>query len=49
MAIILQIVSGCGAAFAPWFTLYAVLRFLSTFATGGTMLITFVLLMELTG
>ncbi|GLV31843.1 uncharacterized protein CBL_07603 [Carabus blaptoides fortunei] len=47
-AIFMQVVTGIGAAFAPWLWLYMVLRCLSTIATGGTMLTGFILLMEFT-
>lgn len=48
-AIVLQTVAGCGAAIVPWFWLHVVLRFLCTTGTGGTMMTSFVLIMELVG
>ncbi|KAI4457718.1 solute carrier family 22 member [Holotrichia oblita] len=48
-AIVLQTVAGCGAAIVPWFWLHVILRFLCTTGTGGTMMTSFVLIMELVG
>ncbi|KAF5284079.1 hypothetical protein FQA39_LY17128 [Lamprigera yunnana] len=49
LAIIVQIISGTVQAFAPWFWLFLVCRFICSVATGGTMVTTFVLVMELIG
>lgn len=48
-AVFIQLISGVATAFAPWFWLYCVLRFITAFATGGTMVTSFVLVMELIG
>ncbi|KAL1505919.1 hypothetical protein ABEB36_005367 [Hypothenemus hampei] len=48
-AVILQAVSGTIAAFSPWFPLFLLMRFLAALATGGTMVTSFVLTMELIG
>lgn len=42
-------VAGLAAAFSPWFVLFLVFRFLAALATGGTMVMSFVLVMELIG
>ncbi|RZC43204.1 organic cation transporter protein, partial [Asbolus verrucosus] len=47
--VILQVIAGTCAAFSPWFALFLVLRFLGAIATGGTMVTSFVLVMELVG
>ncbi|GLV31844.1 uncharacterized protein CBL_07604 [Carabus blaptoides fortunei] len=47
--VVLQVASGVGAAFAPWYWLFIVLRALCALATGGTMITSFVLLMEIIG
>lgn len=49
MEIIVQILSGCGAGLVSNLILFILLRFISTAATGGLMLTSFVLLMEFTG
>lgn len=49
IAVVIQVVSGVGAAFSPWFWLFLVLRFICASATGGTMVTSFVLVMELVG
>lgn len=49
IAIFLQVTSGIFTAFTPWFLLFCLLRFITTVATGGILVITFVLLMELMG
>ncbi|XP_015609722.1 organic cation transporter protein-like [Cephus cinctus] len=49
IAIILQVLTGILSAFVPWFELFLVLKFISAVATGGTMLVSFVLLMEIIG
>ncbi|CAG9768665.1 unnamed protein product [Ceutorhynchus assimilis] len=48
-AVVLQAVSGTIAAFSPWFVLFQAMRFLAALATGGTMVTSFVLIMELIG
>ncbi|ENN73834.1 hypothetical protein YQE_09568, partial [Dendroctonus ponderosae] len=48
-AVILQAVSGTIAAFSPWFSLFLIMRFFAALATGGTMVTSFVLIMELIG
>ncbi|EFA04006.1 organic cation transporter protein [Tribolium castaneum] len=48
-AVILQVVSGTCTAFAPYFPLFLFMRFLAALSTGGTMVISFVLVMELVG
>ncbi|KAG8223524.1 hypothetical protein J437_LFUL002574 [Ladona fulva] len=49
LAILLQIITGIGAAFVPWFEAFIVLRFILAFATGGTMMTSFVICMEIVG
>ncbi|KAL0104853.1 hypothetical protein PUN28_016474 [Cardiocondyla obscurior] len=49
IAIMLQSVTGFASAFAPWYELFLVLKFLCAVSTGGTMLVSFVLLMEIIG
>ncbi|XP_023290498.1 organic cation transporter protein isoform X2 [Orussus abietinus] len=49
LAVLLQSVSGLLSAFAPWYELFLLLKFISAVATGGTMLVSFVLLMEIVG
>lgn len=49
IAIALQSVTGFASAFAPWYELFLVLKFICAVATGGTMLVGFVLLMEIIG
>lgn len=48
-AVIIQVVTGTAAGFSPWFWLFLIMRFLSAAATGGTMVTSFVLVMELVG
>nr|XP_022911363.1 organic cation transporter protein-like [Onthophagus taurus] len=48
-AVMIQTVSGCAAAIVPWFWVHILLRFICTTATGGTMMTSFVLIMELVG
>ncbi|XP_076253252.1 organic cation transporter protein-like isoform X2 [Rhynchophorus ferrugineus] len=48
-AVILQATSGTIAGFSPWFPLFLLMRFLAALATGGTMVTSFVLTMELIG
>uniref|UniRef100_A0A1B0C9J9 Major facilitator superfamily (MFS) profile domain-containing protein n=2 Tax=Lutzomyia longipalpis TaxID=7200 RepID=A0A1B0C9J9_LUTLO len=49
IAVLIQLVTGVATAFAPWFWLFCFLRFLTALATGGTMLTSFVLIMEIIG
>ncbi|XP_048515087.1 organic cation transporter protein-like isoform X2 [Athalia rosae] len=49
IAVLIQSVTGLASAFAPWYELFLALKFLAALATGGTMLISFVLLMEIVG
>lgn len=49
LAVIIQACAGLGAAFSPWFTGFLVMRFLAALATGGTMITSFVLVMEIVG
>ncbi|XP_055903258.1 organic cation transporter protein-like [Eupeodes corollae] len=46
---ILQLVSGVLAAFSPWYWSFVFLRFLCAVATGGNMMTSFCLLMEIVG
>lgn len=48
-AVFIQLASGVATAFAPWFWLFCVLRFILALATAGTLVVSFVLLMELVG
>lgn len=36
-AVFIQLITGVATAFAPWFWLFCILRFLTAAATGGTM------------
>ncbi|KAK9884735.1 hypothetical protein WA026_007580 [Henosepilachna vigintioctopunctata] len=49
LAVILQFLAGNAAAFMPWLPLVLIMRFISSMATGGTMVTSFVLIMELIG
>ncbi|KAL6265312.1 hypothetical protein P5V15_002091 [Pogonomyrmex californicus] len=49
IAIALQSVAGFASAFAPWYELFLVLKFICAVSTGGTMVVSFVLLMEIIG
>ncbi|XP_014610650.1 PREDICTED: WD repeat and HMG-box DNA-binding protein 1-like [Polistes canadensis] len=49
IALALQSVTGVISSYAVWFELFLIFKFLSAIATGGTMLISFVLLMEIVG
>ncbi|KYM96439.1 WD repeat and HMG-box DNA-binding protein 1 [Cyphomyrmex costatus] len=49
IAIALQSVTGFASAFAPWYELFLILKFVCAVSTGGTMLVSFVLLMEIIG
>lgn len=48
-AVLIQLISGTAIAFTPWFWVFLVLRFISAAATGGTMVTSFVLVMEIIG
>lgn len=43
IAIALQSVTGFASAFAPWYELFLILKFICAVSTGGTMLVSFVL------
>lgn len=43
VAIVLQAAAGVGTAFVPWLSAFMVLRFLVAVATGGTMVVSFVI------
>ncbi|XP_015429016.1 PREDICTED: organic cation transporter protein-like [Dufourea novaeangliae] len=49
IAIGLQSLTGFISAFVPWYGLFVLFKFISAVATGGTMLVSFVLLMEIVG
>ncbi|XP_062565693.1 organic cation transporter protein isoform X2 [Armigeres subalbatus] len=49
IAVIVQLISGVGTAYIPWFWGFVVLRFITAVATGGTMVTSFVLVMEIIG
>ncbi|KAJ8984883.1 hypothetical protein NQ317_002723 [Molorchus minor] len=49
IAVALQAISGLAAAVSPWFWLFLIMRFLAALATGGTMVTSFVLVMEIVG
>ncbi|KAK2582312.1 hypothetical protein KPH14_004651 [Odynerus spinipes] len=49
IAIALQSITGVVSAYAPWYELFLLFKFISALATGGTMLVSFVLLMEIVG
>nr|CAD7443349.1 unnamed protein product [Timema bartmani] len=49
LAILLQSLAGVTSAFVPWFEVFLILRFIDAMATGGTMITSFVLCMELVG
>ncbi|XP_034253726.1 organic cation transporter protein-like [Thrips palmi] len=48
-AIVLQAAAGVATAFVPWLAVFMVLRFLVAVATGGTMVVSFVICMEIVG
>ncbi|XP_014204218.1 organic cation transporter protein-like [Copidosoma floridanum] len=48
-SIVLQLVSGIGCAVVPWFPALLFLKFLSAVATGGTMVTSYVICMEIVG
>lgn len=45
----MQFAAGLATAFAPWFYLFLIFRFIASFATGGTMITSFVMVMEIVG
>lgn len=49
IAIGLQSLTGFISAFVPWYEVFLIFKFISAVATGGTMLVSFVLLMEIVG
>ncbi|XP_076237791.1 organic cation transporter protein-like [Calliopsis andreniformis] len=49
IAIGLQALTGFMSAFVPWYELFLIFKFITAVATGGTMLVSFVLLMEIVG
>ncbi|XP_054000832.1 organic cation transporter protein-like [Hylaeus anthracinus] len=49
IAIALQSLTGFMSAFVPWYELFLLFKFITAVATGGTMLVSFVLLMEIVG
>ncbi|XP_067000202.2 organic cation transporter protein [Anabrus simplex] len=49
LGIAVQGIVGVAAAFVPWFPVFLVLRFVLALATGGTMLTSFVIVMEIVG
>ncbi|XP_053695192.1 organic cation transporter protein isoform X2 [Sabethes cyaneus] len=48
-AVMIQLAAGVAAAYIPWFWGFVILRFLTAVATGGTMVTSFVLIMEIIG
>ncbi|XP_037922443.1 organic cation transporter protein-like isoform X2 [Hermetia illucens] len=48
-AVIIQLISGVITAFAPWYWLFLILKFITAMATGGTMCTSFVIVMEIIG
>ncbi|XP_024944011.1 organic cation transporter protein isoform X2 [Cephus cinctus] len=49
ISVVLQIVSGIGCAIVPWFPALLILKLLSAMATGGTMVTSYVICMEIVG
>ncbi|XP_011504688.1 PREDICTED: organic cation transporter protein-like [Ceratosolen solmsi marchali] len=49
VSIVLQLASGIGCAIVPWFPVLLLLKFLSALATGGTMVTSYVICMEIVG
>ncbi|XP_015108616.1 organic cation transporter protein isoform X1 [Diachasma alloeum] len=49
ISVILQLASGIGCAIVPWFPALLVLKLLSAMATGGTMVTSYVICMEMVG
>jgi MFS family permease len=48
-AVVLQVICGIGAALSPWFVMFLVMRLVAALATGGSMVMSFVLVMEIIG
>lgn len=48
-AVFVQLAAGVATAFVPYFWMFCVLRFITALATGGTLVTSFVLIMELVG
>ncbi|XP_011869932.1 PREDICTED: organic cation transporter protein isoform X2 [Vollenhovia emeryi] len=49
VSIVLQLLSGIGCAVVPWFYALLLMKFLSALATGGTMVNSYVICMEIVG
>ncbi|XP_076639870.1 organic cation transporter protein isoform X1 [Colletes latitarsis] len=49
VAVVLQLVSGIGCAIVPWFPALLFMKLLSALATGGTMVTSYVICMEIVG
>lgn len=49
VSIVLQLASGVGCAVVPWFPVLLLMKFLSAVATGGTMVTSYVICMEIVG
>lgn len=49
VSVILQLASGIGCAVVPWFPALLLMKFLSALATGGTMVTSYVICMEIVG
>lgn len=49
VAIVLQAAAGVATAFVPWLAAFMALRFVVAVATGGTMVVSFVICMEIVG
>lgn len=43
ISIVLQLLSGIGCAIVPWFQVLLLMKLLSAFATGGTMVTSYVI------
>lgn len=48
-AVILQTISGIAVAYSPWYSMFVIMKFINAAVTGGAMVISFVLVMELVG
>ncbi|XP_050453891.1 organic cation transporter protein-like isoform X2 [Cataglyphis hispanica] len=49
ISIVLQLLSGIGCAIVPWFQVLLLMKLLSALATGGTMVTSYVICMEIVG
>ncbi|XP_014473977.1 PREDICTED: organic cation transporter protein-like isoform X2 [Dinoponera quadriceps] len=49
VSVVLQLVSGIGCAIVPWFQALLLMKLLSAMATGGTMVTSYVICMEIVG